>query len=279
MIRKFECNNCKCRFEADDERQVLCPECKSENVEYAHFHIPSIVWKIIGVVLALTILGIIVSLIDWKQSEEPGEIATNNKDSLAIVRDTTFIKETGLSLPPVINVGDLTYEKQGYRFEVTVDNPPMAKYYFAIVDPYDKNKIVAKSENGSFKDIPYSTADGGVFEVSLFDSSSDTLICSIEKTGFIKQQAVEKKMSVSELQNKINNRDSSLMGVGENDYLNPNYELKLVGLSSDAVNVPTTLGEVFDKLENDIWESVKVNSLEYDEMNRIKKIALSIKEF
>ena len=49
-------------------------------------------------------------------------------------------------------------------------------------------------------------------------------------------------------------------------------------LPKDAVNVPSTLGEVFDKLDNEIWESVKVNALEYDEMNRIVKISMSIKE-
>ncbi len=85
-------------------------------------------------------------------------------------------------------------------------------------------------------------------------------------------------MTVAELQARIEKRDETLMGVGENDYLNPGYKLKFVGLPSDAVNVPSTLGEVFDKLDNEIWSSVKVNSLDYDDMNRISMIKLSIKE-
>lgn len=277
MTRKFVCNDCKCRFEDDDSKEVLCPKCKSENVEYATFHVPSKVWIYLCIVFAILALGFVLSKIDWKQAEAQ-RASIEEKDSVASGRDETYISETGLSLPPTINVGHLTFEEKGYNFEVTVENPPATQFYFAILDSHSKT-IVAKSENGTFKDVPYSNADGGVYEVSLYDTSSDTLICSIEKTGFIKQQAVTRKMTDGELQNKIDIRDPSLMGVGENDYLNPDYELKFVGLPTDAVNIPTTLGEVFDKLENEIWESVKVNSLGYDDMNRISKIVLSVKEF
>ena len=279
MIRKFECKNCQNRFEADDAGQVLCPKCNSDNVEYAQFHIPSKVWKIAGGILLLLIIGVIVSQIKWCDGSGPktdGSIA--EKDSTECVQDSTYLNETGLSLPPVINVGELTFEEKGYQFEVTVENPPSLKFYYAIVDPYNSKKIIAKSDDGKFKDVPCSEADGGMFDISLMDASADTLICSIQKPGFIKQKAVTKKMTAEELQSKINNRDATLMGVGENDYLSPEYTLKLNGLSSDAVNIPSTLGEVFDKLDNEIWESVKVTSLEYDDMNRINKIVLSVKD-
>lgn len=278
MIRKFECRKCQFQFEAEETQQVLCPKCGSDNVEYAHFRIPSKVWKILGIGLVIVILIFFVTKINWKDDEQQEKTPVEERDSLAVFRDTTYINETGLSLPPVINVGDLTFEENGYRFEVVVDNPPLTKFYYAIVDPYNDKRIVAKSETGTFKDVPYSNADGGVYEVSLFDASADTVICNMEKTGFIKQKPVAKKMTVVELQSMIDNRDISLMGIGENDYLNPDYKMNFVGLSGDAVNVPSTLGEVFDKLENEIWESVKVNSLEYDEMNRIAKIVLSVKE-
>lgn len=279
MIRKFECKNCQNLFEADDAGQVICPNCNSDNVEYAHFHIPGKVWKIAGGIILLLIIGIIISKINSCKSPHPTEESIEKIDSAGYVQDTTYIKETGLSLPPVINVSELSFEEKGYKFEVTVENPPSAKFYYAIVDPYNNKKIIAKSDNGKFNDVPCSEADGGMYDISLFDASADTMICSILKPGFIKQKAVSKKMTAEELQSKINNRDASLMGLGENDYLSPDYTLKLNGLSSDAVNIPSTLGEVFDKLDNEIWESVKVNTLEYDDLNRISKIVLSVKEF
>ena len=281
MVRKFECKQCKARFEADDAKQVLCPKCGSDNVEYAHFHIPANAWKALCVVLAVLIIISVAMNIDWGNRVPPGgtDIVKKDSDSLHIVEDSTYIKETGLSLPPMINVGELIFEGKGYKCNVTVENPPKVKYYYAIVDPYNNKRVVAKSENGVFADVPYSNADGGTYGVSLFDASADTIICSIEKPGFIKQQAVAKKMTTAELQSKIDSHDDSLRGVGENDYLNPDYELKIVGLSADAVNIPSTLGEVLDKLETETWESVKVNSMEYDDMNRISKIVLSVKEF
>lgn len=278
MIRKFECNNCKVRFEADDAKQVQCPKCGSDNVEYAHFHIPNVIWKVLGVVLLIVALVFVVVKIDWGSSTSEEKPDNNNKDTLDIIRDTTYINETGLSLPPIINIKDLTFEESGYSFNVNVENPPSAKYYYAVLDPYDSKKIVAKSDNGKFNQVPYSNADGGVFDIALIDESVDSIICKIDKPGFIKQQAVAQKMTVAELQAKIDSRDQTLMGAGKNDYLNPEYKLKLVGLPSDAVNVPSTLGEVFDKLENEIWSSVKVNSLEYDDMNRISVITLSVHE-
>ena len=277
MIRKFECKNCQNRFEADDAGQVLCPKCNSDNVEYDHFHIPSKVWKIVGSILLILIFGIIASKIDGCKSPDQTEEFSIGKDSTECVQDSTYLNETGLSLPPVINVGELTFEENGYKFEVTVENQPSSRFYYAIVDPYNSKKIVAKSDDGKFENVPFSEADGGMYDISLYDASADTVICNIQKPGFIKQKAVTKKMTAEELQSKINNRDASLMGVGENDYLSPEYTLKLNGLSSDAVNIPTTLGEVFDKLDNEIWESVKVSSLEYDDMNRINMIVLSVK--
>ena len=278
MIRKFECRSCKNHFEADDTRQVLCPHCGSDNVEYAKFHIPSIIWKITGAVVILLIVGFAALKIVRNGNTPKDSAVILNEDTAAVNRATTYIEETGLSLPPVINVGDLKFENNGYTFEVKVENPPSVKFYCAILLPYDNKKVIAKSDDGKFKQVPYSDADGGIFDIALMDTSTDTVICKIDKPGFIKQQAVSNKMAVSELQARINKRDNSLMGVGENDYLSPDYIIKFVGLSSDAVNVPSTLGEVFDKLDNEIWSSVKVNSLEYDDMNRISKIVLSVSE-
>lgn len=279
MKRKFECHNCKACFEADDTKQVQCPKCGSDNVEYAHIHIASISWKALCAVLSVLFIIVLATKIDWRHIINRRDDKVIEKDSFEVVRDTTYTNETGLNLPPVINIEELIFEGKGYKFNITVDNPPNVQFYYAIVDPYNNKNVIAKSENGTFADVPCSDADGGVYELSLFDAYEDTIICSIEKTGFIKQQLVAKKMTTAELQYKIDSRDASLMGIGENDYLNPDYELDLIGLSSDAVNIPSTLGEVFDKLENEIWESVKVNSLEYDEMNRISKIVLTIKEF
>lgn len=278
MKKKFECKNCKNRFEAEDNNHVLCPNCHSDNVEYTRFHIPLKVWKIAGGILAL--LLIVYALLQFAPNSSTNleESLPDKKDTLKIQKDSIYLNETGVSLPPVINVGELDFEENGYSFEVSIENPPAVKCYVAILDVYNEKKVIKKSNNGKFKDIPFSEAKGGTYIVAIFDTSVDTLICSIEKPGFIRQKAVTKKMTVAELQAMIDMHDETLMGKGVNDYLNPECELKFVGLPSDAVNVPSTLGDVLGKLENEIWSSVKVKSLGYDDMNRISVINLSVNE-
>lgn len=281
MIRKFECKNCKKHFESDDAgQQVQCPYCGSDNVEYVSFYIPSIIWKIVCAIAILLILGCIIFKIDWNVNvcQNSVFIQDEERDTIDIVRDSTYRIETGNTPPTVICVEDLRYENDGYTFDVKIENPPLVRFYIAVLHPFDNQKVIAKADDGKFKQVPNSDADGGVFDIALIDMSTDTIICKIDKPGFIRQKAVSNKMTVSELQTRIDNRDNSLMGIGENDYLSPNYKIKFVRIPNDAVNVPSTLGEIFDKLENEIWLSVKVNSLEYDDMNRISKIVLSVSE-
>lgn len=278
MIRKFECKDCKTRFESEEANNVLCPNCHSDNVEYALFRIPEKVWKIVGLLAAVLIIVFLTFQFDWSSTIPQDDNLISKQDSLAHQRDSTYVNETGLTLPPVINVGDLTFEDEGYTFEVSVENRPLTGYYVAILNAHNDKIVISKSNDGKFTKIPFSEADGGSYIIALVDVSNDTIICNIEKPGFIRQKAVSRKMTIPDLQTRINKRDESLMGIGENDYLAPDYKLKFIGLPSDAVNIPSTLGEVFDKLDNEIWSSVKVNSLEYDDMNRISMISLSVKE-
>lgn len=270
MIRKFECKNCKTQFEADDQNTVICPHCQSDNVDYAKFSIPSKVYKIGGCVIALLIVIFALFQIDW---------GTNSEDE--VTGGTTHcpggpevVIVEGLDVPPVIKVGELKFEDNGYTFNVVVDNRPAGNTYIAIINPLNQ-KVIGKSEDGEFKGIPYSEADGFFYTIALMNAA-DSILTSIDKPGFIKQASVTTKMTVAELQKKMNSRDESLLGIGENDYLAPDYKLKFVGLPSDAVNIPKILSEVFEKIDMEVWQSATVTSLEYDDLNRINKITLKV---
>lgn len=279
MTRKFECKNCGGHFEADDSQQVECPQCHSDNVDIAHFKMSAKVWKILATVVVVIGLAFAVSKIKWNSaSVTPPNKTEERKDTTSEIQNQEYRNETGLQLPPVINVDELVFEEKGYSFSVSVENPPLTKFYYAVLNVYDNKKQIARCENGNFKNIPFSDTDGGRYDIAIIDAATDSVLTSTEKTGFIRQASVNTKMSIGELQAKIDSRDISLQGVGENDYLAPGYVLTFKGLSADAVNIPTTLGEVFDKLENEIWTSVKAISAEYDDMNRIKAIVLFVEE-
>ena len=276
MIRKFECKNCGKQFEADDKKMVSCPHCQSDNVEIASFRISPLVWKVGAGVLAL---AIIVALLfptsgkdkDIMQIEE----ITSNGDEIGERSDSTEIVP-GLDIPPTIEVGDMSFEGNGYSLKVKAYNVPVSKTYIAILNPFDNTKRIAKSDDGTFKNVPSSDVDGAYYTIALVDAATDSIICSIEKPGFIEQSPVATKMTISELQQKIDSRDNSLLGAGENDYLAPDYKLKFIGLSSDAVNIPTILAEVTDKLDMETWASAKVTALDYDDKNRVSAITLKV---
>lgn len=281
MIRKFECKACKTRFEADDSNAVVCPHCQSDNVEYAQFRISSKMWKICGGFVVFAGLVCVAFLVDWRG------LFPQNEDTLTTdliniqdeKNDSIYMAETGSGLPPEIERTELNFEGEGYSFDMMVKYLKTSNIYFAVLDPYNDKKIIAKSNDGHFTNVPYSKADGSIYTLAVYDAAMDTILCKMEQvTGFIKQKSVSKKMTVSELQAKIDKRDPSLIGVGENDYLAPNYTLTFVGLPKDAPNKPENLYDVFEKLDMETWVSVTVSSLDYDDMNRISGITLKVKE-
>lgn len=270
MIRNFECKNCNSRFKADDQGEVKCPHCQSDNVDYVQFGISPKVWKIGGCLVVLLAITFALFQIDWG-SDNGSEV---DSQEVSPSDSTEVIVVEGLDIPPTIEVGELKFEDNGYTFNVVVKNRPSGNNQIAIVDPINK-KIIRKNDNGEFKGIPYSKADGSYYTIALMNAR-DSILTSIDKPGFIKQAAVTTKMTVSELQKKMNSRDESLLGLGENDYLAPDYKLKFNGLPSDAVNIPKILSEVFEKIDMEVWKSATVLSLDYDEMNRIKTITLKV---
>jgi len=142
---------------------------------------------------------------------------------------------------------------------------------------FDK-EVLQKSKDGHFRDIPYCADDGHSYDFAIMDSNADTLLCvPIEQTGFIKQAIVSKedRMTIEQLQTLIDTQDDSLKGVGESDYLAPDYKLTFSGLPSDMKN-PESWSEIFEMLDFGIWESVTISKLDYDDKNRINSVTLKV---
>ena len=262
MIRKFECRNCGHRFEVDDQSQVACPQCNSDNVEFARSG--KILW-IVGGILVVAIFG---GLWLWKAcdtSNYPGNPDDVNPNDTLII------------IPPKVEVGELTFEKDGYAFEAVGENIPVKKFYYAVLT-YDHSEEIARSKDGHFTGVPACEWDSHTYDIAVFDAAADTIICLIDKPGFIKQKSVEECKNAEWIQGLIDQKDLSLLGAGENDYVAPDCKLIFQGLSSDAVNVPTTLSEVLEKLDMEAWTSVRVTAVDCDDMNRIAKIRLKVVE-
>lgn len=276
-MQNFECWNCHKTFEADDQQWVKCPHCESDNVEYATWHAPRWLGKVVIAGLSVTLIGTAAYYVA-KYLPERGNQQIERCPDGSDTTDIPIVIPVDITEPPTLEVGELTFEDEGYAFEVTVNNAPAQKYVFAVYDAFDDNKIIMKDDDGKFESVPYSKAEGGSYRLAILDATADTLLCSFKTVpGFIRQEKPEKKMSVAQLQAMIDARDESLLGLGENIYLAPDYKIKFVGLPKGAKNVPTILAEVNEKVDNFVWESAKVTALEYDDMNRICLITIQVK--
>lgn len=286
-LRKFECLNCHCRFEADDKAMVTCPQCQSDNIDLARFHIPPGWWKwCLGAMLAGAAIWLTLG-IDWKKdstpktqeevaAEEGGEEAETGMETDGLeTSDTTVISNTGLTLPPTLKLsGKLKFENGGYSFAVSVKNVPQeGSYDVAVLDPYDNTKVIARSADGRFSGVPASEEDGK-YDLAIIDASTGALLSApLRQVGFIKQEMVA-KMSKEELQQLIMS-DDIYKGAGENKQLAPEVKISYTGQMTTAEG-PKTLSEVKDMLDFGGWQQATVTSVSYDAMNRVSAVTIDV---
>jgi hypothetical protein len=269
MIKKFDCKNCNKQFEADDQGPVVCPMCHSDNVEPAGHHIPTIVWKFIAAIIFI-ILACGVILFSTSRCEEQSESdGTNLSDS--VIWD--------VSDPPSVSVGQPVFNDNGkYSVDVKEKNVPQGvKFYYVMLSHFDQ-KVLQKNDDGQFSNIPYCEEDGHSYDFAIMDSRTDTLLCiPVEQTGFVKQVIIDssKKMTQEQLQKLIDTQDVSLNGVGESDYLAPDYQLKFIGIPSD-MKKPESWAELFEMIEYGILDNVTISQLSYDDKNRINMVKLKV---
>lgn len=272
MKKKFECQDCNARFEADDAERVICPQCHSDNVEFAGSHF-SVKWLKLFVAIVIILLIIFVGLYSIRHCSNLAN--TNNE----VLSQDTFIYDYHERIPPTVRVSQPMCNKEGMY---SVDVVPMnvsngMRFYYVMFSHFDK-KVLQKNEDGHFSNIPYCSEDGHSYDFAIMDSNVDTLLCvPVQQTGFVRQVVIEssKKMTLEQLQELIDTKSETLNGVGESDYLAPDYKLEFLGLKSGS-NKPESWAEVFEMLEFEIWKNVRVSKLSYDEKNRINLVTLKV---
>lgn len=273
-LRKFDCLNCHHQFEADDQKEVRCPHCQSDNVEPARFRIPGGVWKWGGLAALAAVAVIVLLSIDWRGGEAQAEPAvTEAANSTDLASDSLVIQyveeETGLKEPPKLICSKPSYDGKSYSCSVSVQNAPGSSYRIVLL-AHRGTTVIARGDNGQFKDVPPSDAEGGQYDMALYDGTKDSLLCDpTPVTGFLPQKSVARKMTMEELQTLIDKGDDSLIGDGENDYIAPGCKLHCPDLKTGSI-----LYDVIEKVQLGVWTSAKVRGVRYDEKNRIAEIEI-----
>ena len=286
MIHKFECKKCGKEFSSEGKEQVRCPHCGSDNVEYASIHVP---YKYIGIIICLALIVFLLSKIDY--SSLFSSVSSNGKDDTEvldsisddnIVEDNIIddlnkeIEELEIEIPPTIKgVDKMELDDDGnYNVVIKIEHAPQKGYNVVIIDQ-KTNKAIASSDNGVFKSVPYSKNEGKYYAQIVNASTKEPLSEQTEITGFVEVKSISKKLSVTELQNLINNQDPSLLG-HDNEYLSPVCKIKYTDLPKGSDYAPDNLADVFEMLDFGTWTSVEVTSLEYNNTKHISSITLKV---
>jgi len=279
MIRKFKCKDCGTSFSSEENGQVRCPNCGSDNVDYDKMHIP---YKYIGIAICIVLMMLLLSKINGPTPPNPDD---NNDNDTTVVDDPKKkkteqeIEDLGIKIPPTIKgVENLEVDDSGnYNFLVKIDHAPESNYCVVITDKVT-NEVIAKSENGVFTNVPYSKNDGK-YDACIVNSSSDSPLSEkTEITGFVKIESISNRLSKMELQDLINKQDPSLLG-HDNKFISPVCKIKYSNFPKGAeYDAPDNLGDVFELLEFGKWASVEVATLDYDDTKHISSITLKIEE-
>lgn len=285
-MQNFECKDCGRNFSSEVKEQVKCPHCGSDNVEYASVHIP---YKKLGIFFLLLLTIIIIIKIDFKTVQSSDESfaeetthteveSISNRDEEELESEDLMqeIKELGIDvLPTIKGVERIELDADGnYNVTIKIEHTPKNGYTVIITD-LETGSVVAKSKNGTFKGVPFSR-NSGKYYAQIQDTSTEEPLCEpTEITGFVEVKKISQKLSVSELQELISKQDPSLLG-HDNEYLSPVYQLKYENLPQDY-EAPDNLSDVFEMLNMEVWTSVEVTSLEYDDTKHVSLIKLTVK--
>ena len=255
-MRKFECMDCGKSFSFDDKEQAKCPHCGSDNVDYATIHIP---YKRIGIVLCVFMVGVLIFKLSGLFQYE-NNVDADNPGPYVHPTDSPSISEPDpvdpeivhLLRPTIKGIDKMELDDDGnYNVAIKIEHAPEKGYNVILID-VKTDKVVAKSDNGNFKGVPYSKSEGKYYAQIVKASSEEALSERTEITGFIEVKSISKKLSVNELQDLISKQDPSLLG-HDNEYLSPIYQIRYENLPKNY-EAPDNLADVFEMLDGKcVW--------------------------
>ena len=279
MIKKFECKECKQRFEADDSKIVNCPHCHSDNVEYASFHIPSWVWKSIGgIIITICLIWFGETHGVFKRCYSVSSDTTSTDSTIKHIEEvnTEYVQITGEEIRPSLSIINKKYndDNDTYSFQIKVSPSPKQKWKI-IISSFNNEIQIAENNNGIFKDIPYSK-DNGIYRVKLIDASTGNLLCEERDfPEFERQTIVKKPWTAIDIENLLNSYQWTLDDPQIINHVSSNNQVIVVNKPDNDLTNTGSLGQV-SALMKDCALTAKVLAIEYDELKKISKVKLSI---
>ena len=298
MTKKYKCLSCGHKFEADKERQVICPACHSNNVKLDSI---SPILKVAVAVLVCVIVGILAGIvlkqrcpncdkrmIPWIEHQCDSIITP--LDSNNIVTMQNICPKCGAVIEPgeehkctedktrlyLENKEPVVQNDKKYSLKAWCA-PTGVNAIFKLYKDRDCKHLIATSDvNGLFKDIePSKNTVNSYFLLVEADTTQYILPEEQPKevTGFKPILNVTKCMTTQELQAMINSRSSALRG--DNPKIASKVTFRVANLEKDDGAI-LSFQDIFNMLKLEIWTSVIVTSVGCDEFGRLNAVGLKV---
>lgn len=160
--------------------------------------------------------------------------------------------------------------KYSFTASASVESGDSLCYY--IYKDKDCLTMIEESTKGEFNDIPANKSGIYYLRVQNMNTREYSVVCDIE--GF---KEVQKCIPITkaDLENAFN-VEKTTPGWFKNS-LAPGCDVRVLGMRADEFNPPKTLGAVCDKIEMEIWTSVVVNDVDYnDETGQLTKVVITV---
>lgn len=168
---------------------------------------------------------------------------------------------------PVIICKTPVYDEASQTFTLIVTSDSIAGAnvtYFLL----EGDSVIMRNDDGLFSGISPCEEGYNVMLEAQWDDT--TLVRTIRIMDFVVPRKAVEKMTNEQLQNLINSCDQSIKR-GTNEHLTQGVKLTI----RDSKSVPPRmLPGVVTLIENGIWKSIEIVSIEYDDNNLITAITL-----
>lgn len=263
MEKRFECKSCHRQFRADESKEVKCPYCGSDNIDYATSR------KNKWFLFILGIIGILLICLCIKKCDKPGiheAEETNNSEATETTGYGT--KQDGI---PTLRLKSSSYNEKDDTYDCVFLVEPRPKQKYKITISERGESPIAESTDGNFKNLPYSNSEG-TYIVRLLDTEKDSVLCELECMEFGRQINIREPWDAKELEKRINAKENLV----DNPYISSDLKIKI--LNNDPRNT-----ESLDKISKIISSVVKrdgfpvsVKSVKHNNQNQISEVELTL---
>ena len=277
---QFKCKTCGHKFEAQEGEYVICPKCKSDNVGPFKPSPMKVVLPFLGVLIIAVGTFFVIQVVKKGKSEAPAQEMAAQQETVTTVTEKNAdtrseVKAEPAKVEPItLAVSDPSAPKKGkYSILAVAQNVPAGvKVKYQLMDSHIKT-VKMESEDGKFQSVPASKEPQGLYGLAVVNAATGEILHSTVIQGYIKEQAVVKKMSKDELQSMINAQNPDLLTI--HPKLSKTVALNFDNLKEDE-RKPVSFDAVFEKFIMEEWKSVKVTSVTYEKSGKINSVSMHI---